>query len=264
MGRRGGGYKHCVQRRWSPDQYPFADDPARGMAETWCGERRLHDRAEPFDSPRLATCPKCAQAIGKAKLATLPRLELVKRAEPINAYQRSSYDVMIDGELRGYVSCDSGWGTHWKLYRLKGPEERHSYYDNGPCISGSRVDSHEGKRWLNGGHSEPSRVIFWPVHFTSKEAMAAAAWTAFERGQLPTVAEMESALAKRKADEAARDAERAIERERLAKEREAREALRLERLELWREALASLEGRADLTNLERAGLEAIKLLHPTG
>lgn len=262
MGRSRGVYKTCAFRRWSPDQYPFADDPAKGMAETWCGERRLHDREKPFDSPRLATCPKCAQAVGKAKLAKLPRLELVKREEPINGWQRSSYDVRIDGETRAYVSCDSGWGTHWNLYRLKGPEERHSSYMNGPRISGSRVDSFEGKRWLEGGHSDPDRVIFWPVHFTSKEAMAAAAWTAFERGQLPTVAEMESALAKRKADEAQRDAERAQERERLAKEREEREALRLERLATWRDALASLDARADLSNLERAGLEAVKLLLP--
>ena len=85
---------------------------------------------------------------------------------------------------------------------------------------------------------------------------------AFERGQLPTVAEMESALAKRKADEAEREAERAIERERLAKEREERESLRLERLATWRDALASLDERADLSNLERAGLEAVKLLFP--
>jgi uncharacterized Zn finger protein (UPF0148 family) len=83
-----------------------------------------------------------------------------------------------------------------------------------------------------------------------------------EVGKLPTSEEQAEQEAERKADEAQREAEREAARAVAAKEREEREALRLERLELWREALASLDGRADLTNLEKAGLEAVKLLYP--
>lgn len=262
MGRRSGGYKHCAFRRWSADQYPFADDPAKGMADTWCGEKRLHDRAKPFESPRLATCPKCAQAIGKAKLAKLPRLRLEKRAEPVNGYQRSSYDVLIDGELRGYVSCDTGWGTHWSLYRLKGPSESWSSYENGPCVSGKRVDQFDARHWLNGGHTNPESVTFWPVHYAAKEAMAVAALAAFERGSLPTYAEQEAEIAERKERERLDALERQAAREERDKERARLEDIRLERVATWREALASLDARADLSNLERAGLEAIKLLYP--
>lgn len=71
------------------------------------GVRLLTDRRY---RKRLASCPKCSAAIGKAKLAKLPMVELVKRDTPANPYARSSYDVMIGGELRGYVSCSVGWG----------------------------------------------------------------------------------------------------------------------------------------------------------
>ena len=79
---------------------------------------------------------------------------------------------------------------------------------------------------------------------------------------MPTVEEARQAKAERKA----RDLERAAESARLAEERrverEKQEALRLERVETWREALESLEARGDLSNLELAGLDAIKLLYP--
>jgi uncharacterized Zn finger protein (UPF0148 family) len=77
-----------------------------------------------------------------------------------------------------------------------------------------------------------------------------------------SVQEAQQAKLDRKERERLEAIEREAARATAAKEREEREAVRLERLATWREALASLDGRADLTNLERAGLEAIKLLYP--
>lgn len=258
MGRRHGTYKHCVPRRWSANQYPYEGDAARGMVETWCGERRSWERATPLDSPRLASCTKCSQAIGKAKLKGLPRLELVKDETPCHPYARSSYSVLIDGELRGYVACNNGWGAHWSLYQVG--EQRGYYsarYVTGKSISGDPVDVWDAKRWPTEG--EHVRT-FWPVHWASKEAMAAAAFTAWQAGQLPTLEEQATAEAARlkkaqadKVEAAARAAER--ERERL----EARR-IKDERLEAWRLAYADLAARVDLSNLERAGIEAAQAL----
>lgn len=50
MGRRRGAAKNCGIRRWSDNQYPFERDEARGMVDTWCGERRSHERGEAFPS----------------------------------------------------------------------------------------------------------------------------------------------------------------------------------------------------------------------
>lgn len=261
MGRRSGGIKQCVMRALHGELNMGAraesDSPYR-YVKTWCGKTELMGERERALSPKLASCPKCSAAIGKAKMAALPRLELVRRESPINGYQRSTYDVMIDGALRGYVSISNGWGEHWNLYRLKGPEERFSHYDNGPMISGSRLDSWQARAALERGES----FSFWPVHHASKEAMAVAAWHAFERGHLPTVADMEAARAERLAREAEREAESKAAAAKRAAEREREAELRLERVELWRAALESLGERGDLTNVELAGLDAIRKLLP--
>lgn len=260
MGRRSKQYSHCVPRRWAANQYPFADDPARGMAEHWCGSTRVWDREKPFESPRIATCLKCAQAIGKAGLKQrAARLRLERRETPLG-YDKSTYDVWIDGTLRAHVGIANGWGEKWYLAKVGDPADSIHWTNgrHGGQVSGSVVDYF--------GHERiAADSIFWPIHFAARDAMACAALAYWERygvQGLPTVEEAQQAKADRKERERLEAIEREAARAVATKEREEREALRLERLELWREALASLDGRADLTNLERAGLEAVKLLYP--
>lgn len=262
MGRRRQQYSHCVPRRWSESQYPFEGNPEKGMADTWCGESKLWDRAKPFESPRIATCLKCAQAIGKAKLAQIAnRVRIEKRETPLG-YDKSTYDVHIDGTLRAHVGIANGWGEKWYLAKVGDPADSVHWTNgrHGGVVSGSVVDYF--------GHERLSpETIFWPVHFAARDAMACAALTYWERygiGGLPTVEEARAAKAERKERERVEALEREAARETARKERERLEGIRLERVATWREALASLDARADLSNLERAGLEAIKLLYPTG
>lgn len=151
-----------------------------------------------------------------------------------------------------------GGGTHWELYTLG--EQRGHYtatYVTGKCITGDRVESYEAERWPTEG--EHVR-LFWPVHWASKEAMAAAAYTAWQQGKLPTLAEQAAAEAQAKLDREAEAEARAVAR----KEAEARQVERYrvhsERLEAWSLAYVELAARVDLTNLERAGIEAAQML----
>lgn len=258
MGRSRGGYKHCVMRSLDDDQGTWANDERYRKGVSWCGESRLFGEKERSESPRMASCPKCSAAIGKARLKQLPRLELRKMDKPIGPYMRSSYEVLIDGDLKGWVTIDNGWGTYWNLYQLREPDA-YSSYEHGRRISGNRVNHFDAERWpTEGEHAD--KYTFWPVHWASKEAMAAAAWTAWQRGLLPTVEEMQARIDARKAKAEAdkiEAAQRQAERERLAIE--ARR-VKDERLEAWRLAYVDLTAREGLTNLERAGLEAAQAL----
>lgn len=90
--------------------------------------------------------------------------------------------------------------------------------------------------------------------------MAAAAYTAWQQGKLPTLAEQAAAEAQAKLDREAAAEDRAVAR----KEAEARQVERYrvhsERLEAWSLAYVELAARVDLTNLERAGIEAAQML----
>lgn len=264
MGRRRGGYSHCIPRRWKADQYPFADDPTRGMVETWCGESRSHDRAEAFEAPKLASCLKCAQAIGKHKLARSPRLRIERREEPLG-YDKSTYDVFIDGTLRAHVGIANGWGEKWYLAKVGDIEEakRIGYRTgrHGGQVSGSVVDyfTAKGRRFVT--EEREKAEVFWPVHFNSRDAMACAALVYWERhgiAGLPTLEEARQAEADRKAQQALDNAAREEAREAARVERERREALHLERIETARLGLAAWQARGDLSNVELAAIDAMR------
>lgn len=260
MGRARKVAQYCAFRRLAADQGGFADHATYRKVETWCGESPLmgeRERAEPL---KLATCPKCAAAIGKARLAALKGRVVLERMETPPSYWRSGYVVLIDGTPRGLIGVANGWGERWRLHRIPKPDSWNGLGAGVACDPPNRYDA---QRWpVEGEHA--ARYVAWPVHHAAKEAMAAAAWTFYERGDLPTLEEAaaleEAAKAARAVEEGEREARRLVARQ----EAERRESERLERVAIWRDALASLDGRADLTNMERAGLEAIKLLYPTG
>lgn len=267
MGRRGSRTSHsCALRRWSADQYPFADDLARGMADTWCGERKLWDRDKPFPPNRHAECPKCAQALGKVQLAKLSdRLRLEKREQPFS-YTKSTYDLWIDGVLRGHVCINNGWGEKWFAAKVEDPGKSSGWTHgrHGGRVSGSVLGRYQAERL------QPDAATFWPVHFAARDAMAVAALAYHDKAlakglpsPLSTLEEQAEQEARRKAQRVQEEEERAVRLEAARVERERNEGIRAERVEAWRLALVDLEARGDLSNLERAGLEAIKLLFPT-
>lgn len=255
MARR--SHTYCGFRAILPDveQGGFADDATYRRGLTWCGDKRLFTERERGESLRLVTCPKCAAAIGAHKLAQLGgRVELERMEEPLS-YHRSSYVLRIDGTHRGWIGTESGWGKGWSLYALPGEYDSYRGYQN---LSGERPQRHSATGWAARNESH----TFWPIHYAARDAMACAALAALDAGQLPTLEEREAAKverAQRKAEQEAEAAERAKERQ---AERERLEAIRAERVETWRAALESLDARGDLSNLERAGLEAIKALLP--
>jgi len=105
--------------------------------------------------------------------------------------------------------------------------------------------------------------VFWPIHFASRDAMACAAIRYFDKfgpAGLPTVEEALAAEERRKEERAQEEAEREERRKAAALAREAREKEEAERRDVARMALNDLETRIDLTNVERAGLAAIRKL----
>lgn len=257
MGRRR-QYLHCVPRQLSAVQYPFADDPTREMVDTWCGTSRLWDTGKPYDSPKLATCLKCAQAIGKHKLAKLASGLCLERREAPLGYDKSTYDVYIDGTLRAHVGIANGWGKKWYLAKVGLPAAQLHWTNgrHGGVVSGSVADYFQAQHWKD----DP---VFWPIHFAARDAMAAAALRYFERygiAGLPTAEEALAAEAKRKEDQAAEAVAREEAQRVRAIERERRETEEQERRTTARDALASLERRIDLSNLELAGLAAVRTL----
>jgi hypothetical protein len=195
-------------------------------------------------------------------------LRLEPREQPLG-YDKSTYDVFIDDVLRAHVGIANGWGEKWYLAKVGDPDEARHWTNgrHGGRVSGSVIDYFEANAWLNGSHNAPESIIFWPVHYTARDAMACAAlayWDKYGVQGLPTVEEAKAAKeAKREADaqEAKEREARRIERE---KERDLEDKARAERRTTWGAALAELEARGDLTNLERAGLQAIKALYPMG
>lgn len=261
MGRRRGIIHSCAFRALDADQGTWATHESYRHGRTWCGKAKLFTEEERALRPSVASCPDCAKAMGKAKLAKLgERVRLEDATADIKAlghgfYFRSAYRFILDGVQRGWIVAESGWGGGWLLLAMAGPNDKGWRWNGGNVTPGRPSNSWDAKR-------VPAESLIQPIHYSARDAMACGAVRMAEAGKLLTTAEQLEAEERRKQEAAARDAERERERARLATEREQREALRLERLATWREALASLDGRADLTNLERAGLEAVKLLLP--
>lgn len=250
------GMRHCHPANqpegWTPDQ--------SARVTTWCNDVTYMSLKERERPQREVDCPKCAAAIGKAHLASryAGRVELKRPADldEVGSPWRSTYgkvwkgayEFHLDGVHRGYIVVDNGWGTAWELRSLN------PYGDSEEKPWGYIVSS-SPRKW-----NPDSGGIFARVHSAARDAMACAAVKAVEAGLLPTRAEYEAQRLANKEREAKEEVERAalrVERDaRLARE----EGIRQERLEAWRLALCELEARPDLTNLERAGLEAIKLL----
>jgi uncharacterized protein YlxW (UPF0749 family) len=90
--------------------------------------------------------------------------------------------------------------------------------------------------------------------------MAVAMWHAFERNELPNVAELEAEHLRRQEEDAERKRESAIRVEERRIENEKAQNLRQERLEAWAFALESLRARTDLSNVQIAGIEAAAAL----
>lgn len=247
--------KYCGMKTEMPDveQRSTSGDSGFRRVVTWCGDKAYMSHSDRAASLRLVTCPKCSAAIGKARLAKIGRgVRLERMAEPL-LYDRSSYALWIDDVHRGTVTIANGWGKQWALHTLSDE----MYGARGRCISGEAPDRWRAKSALDRNEA----LDFWPVHYGSKEAMAVAAVAMCDAGKLPTADETIARKAARDEAERIASIERADMRAQQAKENERLELERIERRDVWLEALASLEARSDLTNLERAGLEAIKKLY---
>lgn len=227
---------------------------------TWCGEvwgmsASVSNAAEGEDplaySRRSTNCPACAQAIGKARMTQIRdrvRIEAASKEEMSGNYGRNYrglYRLFIDGTHRGWIVMQNGWGNPWELHQLTTDTSWRVY---GSCVSDkpgdySKVDLDR---------------VFQMVHFYSKDMMASAALRLFDRDprNLPTVPEMEEAKA---ADRAKRQQEEADRQERMRLagiERDRKDGLRAERRSTAIAGLEEIAKRADLSNIELAGLTA--------
>lgn len=234
--------EECVEKRWL-------------WGQTWCGETngsRLPTELQGEDpfayARRMADCPGCSAAIGKARLAQLAgRVTLEKVEVPkgrYGSYYRTAWAISIDGELIAHAVMQNGWGNPWELKDLRMEvDEEHQF--------GSTV-SHMPSR------SYPAKPedVCQPVHFSSKEMMAALAFRCREKGELLFTREERRAFgAKERERRAAEEAERAANKIKYEAERQRKEGLRAERKQLALDGIQIALGRA-LTNSEIAGLQA--------
>ncbi len=257
MGRRG-GHKHCGFKRLADDQRSWTNDERWSLGVSWCGEEKLFTPTEMEEPLRLVTCNKCSQAIGKAKIARAPGRVRLEKVEPLG-YSRSTYELWLDGVHRGFVLIPAGWGMKWEAHALA-DTKGYSAWGYGENRSQGTADYFKAKGHLDRHGSEYHDV--WPVHYASKEAMAAGMLALFDKrpSAFPLQWERDAAEAKRKADDEARRVEREAEAARYAAKRVEDKRIRDERLEAWRLAYADLAARGDLSNLERAGIEAAAAL----
>lgn len=230
----------CVEKNWL-------------WGTTWCGATngsRLPkdlNGEDPFAyARRMADCPKCAAAIGKARLAQIAGRVKVEAAEvPTTSWgkkYRSLNKVIIDGVHVGWIVMQNGWGNPWTLHQLSRDDER----DFGSQIS---VEP--------SAYSTPGKDnIFQRVHSASRDMMASAALRAYDQGDLPTVERMKQADEERRQRLAEEARQREIDREAARVERERKDGLRSERKQLALDGLKTAMLRSDLTNLEAAGLQA--------
>lgn len=227
---------------------------------TWCGEdyglsASLSNMAEGEDplaySRRSTDCPKCAAAIGKARMAQIGdrvRLEAATGDEINGSHgrkYRGLYRLFIDGTHRGWVVMQNGWGNPWELHELTDRlEDGWRIYGAGVAAMPDRYSKTDADR------------TFQMVHFYSKDMMASAALRHHERVGLPTVEEMAHRKAAERARREAEEAERAEARRVAEIERDRKTALRNERKELALDWLNAVLAQPDLTNVQRAGAQA--------
>lgn len=87
--------------------------------EAVCGEEETTDHSM-SDNPGVVDCLKCRAKLAQKRIdGSGLKVELVKRPEDAKGW-RSSYTVNIDGEPRGIVRLDFGWGKGWSLYGIDG------------------------------------------------------------------------------------------------------------------------------------------------
>lgn len=262
MGRRG-GWKQCGFRRLLPDDGSSfsVGDRTYHKGVTWCGETKTFSKEEQEAPLKLTSCNKCSAAIGKAKLARSPGRVRLEKLEKALGYMRSSYALWIDGTHKGFIQIAAGWGVKWQLNALR-DEKGYSSYGYGETRSSGTADYFEAKGRISRTITESPDPTGWPVHFASKEAMAVLALALFDHDPLtfPTQAQRDEAEAARLAKQEADKVERAASQARYEAQRIEDRRVRDERLEAWRLAFPDLLARDDLTNLERAGLEAAQAL----
>lgn len=252
MGRGHRGSHSCAVR--FPDERGTEGSWLWGAS--WCGKPHsgssMSGKPEGEDplayARRMADCPKCSAAIGKARLKQLGGRVKVEPIEiPSGSWgkrYKSCHQVVIDDVVVGHIIMDNGWGTVWELRELT-PDTGRDF--------GSKVSDTPGRF---------SRVdadrTFQPIHCRSKEMMASAAFRLREKGELLTLPEQAVRREAIRVQRAADDAQREIDRAEAAKVREAREQRETERRTLAMDGLLDTLERTDLTNIQRAGLEAVK------
>lgn len=194
----------------------------------WSRERFVNE--EPGLCERDPTCPTCSGKWGKAKIAKLAEQgthvtarRLTKEDDDRVSAWKSVWRVEVNGESVGDLYIDNGYGKSWRFNRV--------------------LPRKTGGFALAGDPSRESPLRFPTYH--SKEAGWAAAPDLLAKGHLLTAtqarAEYEAEMEGYRQESARL---RAARRDREERERTALEGLR------------DLRDRDDLTNLQRAGVEA--------
>lgn len=255
MGRRSHGSGDCAVRNGEVRR----DDKGKlsGISgPSWCGKERTYGTlsylAEGEDphaySRRMATCNKCSAAMGKVRLKQIAdRVEIKPLEMPKTSWGNSYkafWGVTIDGQPVGYILMHNGWGNPWQLHQL-------DFTNDGERHVGSCVSETPGRFSI----VKPD-AVFQPVHTRSKEMLASAALRVRDSGGLPTHDEQEVILEQRRKRRAEEDAQREIDRAEAARLRAERDQRVEERRDTAINGLTEIEQRSDLTNLERAGLQA--------
>jgi hypothetical protein len=252
MGRRG-IYHRCAYKAPDPTTNYEGSGPEfsrRGIA--YCGAVTFFKASEREPSAaKRASCPKCAAALGKLILSRRygERVRLEPAPAEVAKRFKSAFTFVLDGVPRGYIAAERGFGKGWDLYRLPYGKER-SWRHWGDSITPARP----GGPW--GADKVPDDQPIQALHFGARDAMACGAVRAAEAGLLPTAEEQEERERERTAIREQEERERARHAEERAKEREAQRVEQEERRSTAIAGLEELGARADLTNLERAGLEA--------
>lgn len=206
---------------------PYPEPICKG--ERWYPDTTRHEA--------LVDCPACRSILDRQFMAawsTPERTIELAKYDGSHGY-RSAYRLIVDGAHVGFVVYRQGnRGGSWRLCKIDTYRSRRG---DDPAGVGSVIYS--GERYERTGQ----------VFKTRERAMLAAPGLV-AAGELLTVEQIAAA----EAEEARRRAEREEAEQRRRVEREAAEGRRQNERALAAEAVASVLGRADLTNAERAGL----------
>lgn len=246
-------HHRCAFKAIDPAETRPADNDGYLRGLTHCGSTSYFMPKERKPGAGLrASCPKCAAAAGKAKLATLGgRVRLEPAPENVARSYKSAWTVLIDGEARGYIVAEAGFGKGWDLMSMPTATDlRGGWRYHGNSATPRRPN-------LYNADNVPPEQPIQPLHYGARDAMACGALRAYEAGLLPTAAEREAQEAEAQARRQAAELERERQREQDEKERTQRRAEAAERRATARDAMAELAARPDLTNLELAGIAAV-------